>query len=260
MEVQFDFQVTERTYKVVGERKLNLYIFEPAGSKINRPAILFFYGGSFNKGTHTAAKFQHQANYFSSKGMVAICVDYRNANDESFSPIQAISDAKSAIRWVRKNSNELGVDPDKVVMCGASSGGYTAVSSIMFEHVNDENDDVHINNFPNALVIFAAGMNGVDIIDRLFPELKEVATQLSPMHNIKKCLPPTIWVCGTADLIYEPNKKFCETMVEAGNDISFIPYDGMEHGFFNYGLHENKPFRDTNHRIETFLQSRAVLN
>lgn len=255
MKVQFDFSVTEKTYGVIGDRNLKLYIFEPETLKKNRAAILFFYGGSFNKGKRTAAQFQHQANYFSSIGIVSICVDYRNANDEEFSPIQAISDAKSAVRWVRKNCNNLGVDPDKIVMCAASSGGYTAVPSIMFENINNENDDIYINNIPNALVVFAAGMDGLDITERLFPELKEMAQQLSPMHNIKKCLPPTIWFCGTADIAFKQNKKFCKEMVKVGNTCTFITYEGMEHGFFNYGLHENIHFNNTNQRIELFLKS-----
>lgn len=260
MNIHFDFPVTERIYKVIGERKLKLYIFEPVKSEKSNPAILFFYGGSFTKGSNTAAKFQHQARYFASKGLVAICVDYRNAYDDTFSPIQAISDAKSAVRWVRKNCIDIGVDPDKVVMCGASSGGYTVVSSIMLEPISDEKNNDTLSNIPNALVIFAAGMNGVDIMDRMFPELREVAIQLSPMHHIKKCLPPTIWFCGTADLLYESNKQFCEAMVEAGNEILFIPYKGMEHGFFNYGLNENYPYHDTIHRTEEFLQSLSLLN
>ncbi|TKC15745.1 alpha/beta hydrolase [Robertmurraya kyonggiensis] len=260
MNVQFDFSVNEKTYGVIGERNLKLYIFQPVTQKKDRTAILFFNGGSFNKGKYTAAQFQHQANYFSSIGIVSICVDYRNANDEEFSPIQAISDAKTAVRWVRQNSNDLGVDPEKIVMCAASSGGYTAVSSIMFENINNENDDIYISNIPNALVIFAAGMNGLDITERLFPELKAMAHQISPMHNIKKCLPPTIWFCGTADIAFEQNKKFCNEMVKVGNTCMFIPYEGMEHGFFNYGLHQNIPYNDTNQQIEIFLRSLGFVN
>jgi acetyl esterase len=250
--IKFDFPVKEITYKVIGERKLTLNVFEPETTGENRTAILFFNGGSFKKGPLTPAQFQHQAHYFASHGIVSICVDYRNGHDEGFTPIQAISDAKSAVHWVRNHSVELGVNPNQIVMCGASAGGYTCVSSIMFEDIIDDQSTDHI---PNALVVFAAGMDGIDIMGRLFPELLAKATELSPLHNIKKCLPPTLWMCGTSDELYEQNKEFVTHMKDKGNDITFITYEGMGHGFFNYGWHENMPYNETTHKMEEYLKT-----
>jgi acetyl esterase len=65
-------------------------------------------------------------------------------------------------------------------------------------------------------------------MSRRYPELLERAVELSPIHNIKKCLPPTLWMCGTADDLYEQNKEFVERMVDEENDITFITYEGME--------------------------------
>ncbi|WP_211749414.1 alpha/beta hydrolase [Paenibacillus sp. Marseille-Q4541] len=254
--IQFDLPVRELIYKVIGERHLKLYIFEPEEPVDNKTAILFFNGGSYKKGPLTPAQFQHQARYLSSKGVVSICVDYRNGHDDGFTPVQAISDAKSAITWVRTHSAELGVNPNQIVMCGASAGGYTVVSSIMFDHINDDQSADYI---PNGLVVLAAGMDGVDIMERLFPELLDRATDLSPIHNIKKCLPPTLWMCGTSDELYTQNKKFTNSMKAKGNDITFVSYEGMGHGFFNYGWHENKPYNETTLRIEEFLKSLRFL-
>jgi acetyl esterase/lipase len=170
---------------VIGERKLNFYIFEPETPRKDRAAILFFIGGSFGKGPRTPADFQHQAHYFSTKGAVAICVDYRTGHDEGFTPIQAICDVKSAVRWLREHAAEWGVDPEKIVVCGSSAGGYIAVSAIMFDHMNNDGDNRNINHVPNALVIFAAGMDAVDIMRRRYPELLDQAREMSPYHNVK---------------------------------------------------------------------------
>src|SRR5690606_24924275 len=105
-----------------GDRKLKLYIFEPEDGLQGRAAILFFIGGSLKKGPNTPAKLEQQAKYFASRGVVSICVDYRNGHDDNFLPDQAIIDTKSAVRWVRKNAAELRVDPDKIVVCGTSAG------------------------------------------------------------------------------------------------------------------------------------------
>src|SRR5690606_41584076 len=120
--IEFDYPVKEVTYKVIGKRELKFYIFEPETPLKNRPIILFFIGGSFKKDPNSPAKFQEQAKYLSSIGMVAVCVDYRNGADEGFTPIQAICDVKSAVRWVRENHSELGVNPNKIVVCGSSAG------------------------------------------------------------------------------------------------------------------------------------------
>lgn len=135
-------------------------------------------------------------------------------------------------------------------MCGASAGGYTAVSALMFDDIND---DQAVDYHPNALIVLAAGMDGVDIMGRLFPELQDLALRLSPIHHCKQCLPPTLWMCGTSDELYPQNKRFAALMQEEGNDIAFVTYEGMGHGFFNYGWHDNKPYNETTLRMEAFL-------
>lgn len=97
----------------IGDRKLKFYIFETEFPQKNRSAILFFIGGSFEKGARSPVDFQQQAKYFSSIGVVSICVDYRNAYDKGFTPVQAICDVKSAVRWLREHSMDLGVDSEK---------------------------------------------------------------------------------------------------------------------------------------------------
>lgn len=257
--IKFDYPVKEITYKEIGERKLKFYVFEPETPLKNRPIILFFIGGSFSVNPVSPARFQHQAKYFSSKGIVAVCVDYRNGQDEGFSPIQAICDVKSSVRWVRENSTILGIDPNKVVVCGSSAGSYIAVSSIMFDHLNDDNDHQHTDHVPTALVVFSGGMDGVDIMRRRYPELIEVAKEMSPIHNIKNCLPQTLWFCGKSERDYEQNKDFVDLMTDEGNDITFIEYEDMDHGFFHYGRNKNKYFHETIQEIEDFLRIRGFI-
>ncbi|MDR9854686.1 alpha/beta hydrolase [Paenibacillus sp. VCA1] len=252
--IEFDYPLMQKTYKSAGHRDLSLYIFYPEehSAESEKPAILFFNGGSFGKGPLTPAQFQHQAKYFSSIGLVAICVDYRNGHDEGFTPIQAICDVKSAVRWVRDHHAELGVNPNKIAVCGASAGGYITVSSHMFPEIDDEDNDT--DHRANALIVFSAVMDGVDIMTRRYPELLDIAESLSPLHHIKPCLPPTLWMCGTADEDCEQDQAFTARMNEAGNEIRFLTYEGMEHGFFNYGRHENVYFEKTKREIEGYLR------
>jgi acetyl esterase len=252
VDYNFSFAVQKEIYKKVEDRNLKLYVFHPKVKSKKRAAILFFHGGSYTKNNGTSpARFEHHAQYFSKIGMVAICVDYRNANDQGFSPYHAIEDARSAVRWVREHAEQLGIDPEKVVVCGASSGGYTALCSILLEIDKPSLPD-HV---PNALVIFNAGVDGEEIINRLFPELSNKATELSPLLHVKKELPPMIWFVGTSDIIYESNLVFCEKWKQNDNLCVLHTYEGMTHGFFNYEMHENKPFKQTIQETIEFLQS-----
>ncbi|SHN17772.1 alpha/beta hydrolase [Gracilibacillus kekensis] len=258
----FDYPVTEKIYKTVEKRELKLFIFESElKQQVDRPAILFFNGASFKKDPKSPVQFQHQANYFSSEGMVAICVDYRNGSDEGFLPTQAICDVKSAVRWIRRNASEWGVSPNKIVVCGSSAGAYIAVSSIMFDDLNDEQeyDNKRIKHVPDALVVFAGVMDGVDIMSRRYPELLDIAIDISPIHNIKKCLPQTLWLCGTSDLDYENNQEFIKLMKQEGNEIKLKTFKGMEHGFFNYGRHLNQYFHLTNYEIVKYLHEIKII-
>jgi hypothetical protein len=44
-------------------------------------------------------------------------------------------------------------------------------------------------------------------------------------------------------------------MAAAGNDITWIAYEGMEHGFFRHGRHGDRPLDETRRRIAEFLKS-----
>lgn len=102
-------------------------------------------------------------------------------------------------------------------------------------------------------------MDGVDIMGRRYPELNDIATEISPIHNIKKCLPETLWFCGKAERDYEQNKNFVKRMNDAGNNISFLEYEGMDHGFFHYGRNENKYYHETIQEMETFLKNKGFI-
>lgn len=111
------------TYKTVGDTKLNLYVFSPSAPK-NAPAIVFFFGGGWKSGT--PQQFETQCRELAKRGMVAITADYRDESRHRVKPTQCVADARSAMRWVRAHSKELGVDPQRIAAGGGSAGGHLA--------------------------------------------------------------------------------------------------------------------------------------
>src|SRR4029079_4650111 len=114
------------TYKTVGDTKLNLYIYYPPGHKATdkRAAIVFFFGGGWTNGS--PGQFEQHCKHLASRGMVAMTADYRVASRQQVKAVSCVVDAKSAIRFVRKEAGRLGIDPNRIASAGGSAGGHIA--------------------------------------------------------------------------------------------------------------------------------------
>lgn len=102
----------------------------------NRVCVVFCFGGSFVSGSRTSAELVSLANTLSRLGYVCASIDYRiddtanmtTANNEGKAVIRAVQDAKAAIRYLKSNSDALGIDSSKIFIGGTSAGGVTALT------------------------------------------------------------------------------------------------------------------------------------
>ncbi|WP_165921088.1 alpha/beta hydrolase [Paenibacillus albiflavus] len=260
----FNFSIEERIYKVTEEYgALKMYIFtnETSITQPPRPAILFFHGAGFSNNKQNPSQFQYHANHFSSLGYMTICVEYRPSTIEGlFSPIKCLYHAKSAVRWVRDNACTLGIDPNKIVVAGASAGGYLSLCCAMVDQFNDGSDDLTISCVPNAMVVFNGGVDSQLLIS-LFPDIAHDLSQASPMQLVKNNLPPSIFFHGTLDknISHDSVRDFVDQMILYGNKSSLISFDGLGHGFFNFGVHDNIPFKSTIKETANFLKENMII-
>jgi acetyl esterase len=260
------------TYKIVDEIQLYLWIFTPKDHQQDdsRPAIVFFFGGGWRSGTPT--QFVKHCEYLADRGMVAMVADYRVNSRHGIKANVCVSDAKSAIRWIRQNAKRLGVDPNRIAAGGGSAGGHLAVATATLPLHDDPADNLSINCQPNALVLYnpvvilspvpgkweSISKNQADFTARLGAEPKT----LSPFHHIHSGISPTIIFHGTADTTvpFETLELFCQKMREMGNHCDLIGYMGAKHGFFNHGRNGNGAFIDTVNKMDVFLVSIGYLS
>jgi len=251
------------TYKQIDTVALKLYVKNPEGFNINSsyPVIVFFFGGGWNSGKVT--QFEPHANYFSSRGMIAVLADYRVKSRHQTSPFDAVADAKSVIRYLRQNAATLHIDTAKLVASGGSAGGHLAAAAATVTGLNDASDNLKISCKPNALVLFNPvfdnGPSGYGS-DRFGDRYLEI----SPMHNIKKGTPPTIAFLGTKDdlIPVETAQQYKQKMEEAGSRCDLFLYEGQKHGFFNYrdsSEEGSRFFRETVFQADLFLESLGYL-
>ena len=225
---------TAEIYKEASGSKLHLYIFNPPGHKSShkRPAIVFFFGGGWNGGT--PKQFEPHARYLASRGMVAIVADYRVKSRQKTTPFECVKDGKSALRWIRKNSGRLGVDPGRIAAGGGSAGGHVAAATGTVPGLEEDGEDTSVSSKPNALVLFNPVFdNGPDGYG--YSRVKERFREISPMHNISKNTPPTIAFLGTKDKLIPvaTARKYKALMEKAGRRCELHLYEGQPHGFFN---------------------------
>jgi acetyl esterase/lipase len=222
-------------YKNIGGHKLRLHIFNPPNHEANdrRPAIIFFFGGGWRVGT--PKQFFPHCSYLSSRGMVAISAEYRIKNKHGTTPFECVKDGKSAIRWVRIHSAELGIDSQRIAAGGASAGGQVAAATGTVKSFEESNENIKISSKPNALVlIYPVIDNGPGGYG--YSRVRKRWKEFSPMHNINKNTPPTIVFLGTRDsYIPVPTAmKYKSLMENAGVRCDLHLYDGQPHGFCNH--------------------------
>ncbi|UBM58563.1 alpha/beta hydrolase [Marinilongibacter aquaticus] len=253
------FAQEKMLYKQIDTTKLYMEVFSPenpdAGQKY--PAIVFFFGGGWVGGTTT--QFEPHAKYFSEKGIVCILADYRVNKRQKTTPFESLKDAKSAMRFVRSHAQKLHIDPDKIVASGGSAGGHLAAATALISEYNEDTDDLSVSCKPNALILFNPvidnGPGGYG-----FERIGEAYKDFSPLHNIRKGAPPTLFFLGTRDvLIPVETAQYYQTVMEkVGSRCDLYLYGGQPHGFFNL---KNKAYYDmTVYRASQFLSSLGYLD
>lgn len=225
--------VKSHIYKQTAQGELEILVHLPEGWKQSdkRSAIVFFFGGSWLKGTVT--QFEPQARYLASRGMVAARADYRVLSRHGTTPDKCVEDGKSAVRWLRANAKTLGINPYEIIAAGGSAGGHVAACTFTAPGFEAEGEDHKISSKSNRLVLFNPVMDTTP--ERIAKRMgtPEMAQRLSPNRHISKGMPPTIIFFGTNDRLAAGAYTFMEKIPELGINAELFLASDQGHGFFN---------------------------
>ena len=245
-------EAREFIYKKTPQGDLKIHVHFPPRWKSSdqRPAMIFFFGGAWSQGSVT--QFLRQAEYFAGRGMVTARADYRVASRHGTLPDKCVEDARSAIRWLRLRSRELGIDPNRIVGSGGSAGGHIAACAALARGPDDEKDDLRVSCRPNALVLFnpVVDLDGVrqKILDASGRNVTEL---LSPILSLNSSAPTAILFYGTNDRFLEQGLRFRARAKELGLRAEVYTALDQPHGFFN-----RTPWQEvTMRRADEFLAS-----
>ena len=221
------------TYKKTPQGELRMYVFYPKDWKPTdrRAAIVFFFGGGWTGGS--VEQFNPQAWYLAGRGMVAARADYRVRSRQHTTPVEAVRDALSAVRWLRAHAGKLGIDPNRICASGGSAGGHLAACTAVVRGLDEPGEDTKVSARPNLLVLYNP------VLDTTTPAIArrigsaDKARQISPNANLTKDTPPSILYFGSKDHFLEGGRAYMKKATALGLDATLYVAPGVAHGFFN---------------------------
>jgi acetyl esterase/lipase len=110
-------------YASIAGTSLRLDLYTPASPAGPLPTLLYLHGGAWAVGDKSDMAVERLMPLVA-HGFAVASANYRLVPSATY-PAQ-IHDVKAAVRWLRANAAEHGLDPQRIAAGGASAGGYLA--------------------------------------------------------------------------------------------------------------------------------------
>lgn len=248
---------------VLGYRPLELDVHAVAGAARSRglagaagaPVIVWIHGGGWEAGSRVDHPPVLDGMYrrFAEDGYVVVSIDYRLSREVSFPA--CLHDCKAAVRWIRANATELGVDPDRIGVWGESAGGHLAALVGLTGDVAELDGDVGVAGPSSAVAACVPWYPPADfehwvppelvdadsVFGRLFGgaalEVPDVVHRASPVSWATASAPPVFVQHGGADrtVPVEQGRALVAALRAAGaRDVTYDEIAGYDHCFDGY--------------------------
>jgi acetyl esterase/lipase len=238
------------TYARYGNRTLEMDIYRPREAWGVLPAIVCIHGGGWANGNRTGHARVAQA--LAARGYVAATISYRLSGEAPFPA--AIHDCKAAVRFLRANAKEYGLDRENIGAIGLSAGGHLAALLATSAGVKELEGDGGHAGVSSAIQAVAPMGAQTDLLSQRTREISAVedrgtiwrqflgGTQedqpatyrlASPLHHLDKNDPPCSFLSGETDDSSTRADAFRGQMKELGVPAELRVIKGAPHGFLN---------------------------
>lgn len=238
---------------------LDLYLPDKLAST-NLPLVVFIHGGGW-KGGNKGGGVNKVRPLVQSGEYAGASIAYR-LSDEAQWPAQ-IHDCKAAIRWLRGNARQHGIDPERIAVWGTSAGGHLVAmlgtsadvegleGEIGAHDAESSRVQAVVNYYgPANLLTMNRDAKTLSVKSRIdhdapdspeskliggpIQERKEATRKASPLTHVTKDDAPMIHVHGDVDaLVPHPQSvAFNKALEAAGVDSVLLTIKGGGHGGF----------------------------
>ena len=163
-------------------------------------------------------------------GFQTFIVDYRLS---PYTQEEGALDVARAVRFIRKNADAYGVEPEDIAVMGFSAGGIQAGEFLM--HYDEEVNGTALDSsyVPDELDAIPAHASAAGMIYSFYGRLS--VGNMDPDWLRKGNLPPTFYVYGTEDPFYRQFQQQYDVISGMGISTGRIVLNGWPHGFGSDG-------------------------
>jgi acetyl esterase/lipase len=232
-----------------GYRPLRLDIHLPEDVSRGVPVVLWIHGGGYIRGSKAGTTVADVLRLID-HGIAVASVEYRLTSEAKL-PAQ-VFDVKGAVRWLRANAEEFGLDANHIGAWGGSVGGHLAALLATTHHVTELEGDVG-GNIEHSSQISAAVIWSPLTDARLEPARSSFATEpggwvqtafgqpveragdlidlVNPIRYACSDAAPTFIVHSREDpeIPFRSSELLTEALRQAGANTTFLPVDGDLH-------------------------------
>ena len=237
----FDFSATKihehrgLLFAEYPNKKLRLDLFlphEPAVEPI--PCVVCIHGGAWR--VNRRVWFEPFAQYLATHGLAAVTIDYRKL--PAVRVLDCVHDAKAAVRWVRANASDYGLDPERIGALGASAGAHLvallASTGDLPALEGDGGHAGHSSAIQAAVGIATPALQKHSVRMAQFGITADEFSLISPYQHISANSAPLLLVHGTADRVVKPgdSQVIHDKYQRVGATAQLIWIEGKGHGFY----------------------------
>lgn len=224
----------------------SIRLFRPSGIAGPVPTLLWIHGGGHLFGSPEQDDRSNIA-FTRELGIVVAAVRYRLGADAP-SPA-SLEDCHAALRHVVENAADLGVDPTRIAIGGASAGGGIAAALVLQTHDRGEIpvafqlliypmlDDrttlrTDLDKLPVRMWTTKSNNRGWRTYLGGEPGVDGISPYAAPARRADLSgLPPTWIGVGTVDLFYDEDVEYARRLRTAGVTCTLDIVSGAFHGF-----------------------------
>lgn len=220
-------------------------IYAPQARKETLPGVMWIHGGGFIMG-HPVMDDGLCQRFVEHVGCVVVSVDWRLAPENPFPA--GVEDCYAALQWMVISASELGIDPERLGIAGASAGGgVTAALALLARDRSGPKlafqmplygclDDRHITPSSHAITDSRVWNRDTSLKAWKLYLAGERFNEVSPYAAPTRAkdlsgLPPAYMCVGEEDLLRDENIEYATRLMQAGVRTELHIYPGAFHAF-----------------------------